>query len=89
MVFMWYTIKGTKGTREGYMETNESGTGAGPFWLGRIGGPKSVKRANQLVAEIPNEGTVLFWNYPEGGAYIFEMEYVTDGVGVTVSALRH
>lgn len=84
-IFMWYTIEGKKGTQEGYMETEESGTGAGPFWLGRIGGPRSVKRANQLVAEVPSYGSILYWNYPEGGADIFDMYDVANGVGVTVS----
>lgn len=89
-VFMWYTIKGANGTQEGYTETDNTEEPMGPFWLGKIGGPKSVKRANQLVAEVANEGTLLFWNYPEGGLYVFIMRYVANGEGVTVSsAQRH
>jgi hypothetical protein len=83
-VFMWYTIKGTKGTREGYMQTEESGESGGPFWLGRIGGPRSVKRANQLVAAMATYG-VLGWNYPRGGTYVFQL-YNVRGAGVSASA---
>jgi hypothetical protein len=83
VVFMWYTIKGTTGTREGYMLTEESGEGGGPFWLGKIGGLKSVKRANQLAANIRDYG-VLIWNYPRGGSYIFDLDEY-GGNGITAS----
>lgn len=82
-VFVWYTIKGTTGTQEGYMLTEGSTENSGPFWLGRIGASKNLKRANQLVA---STGSGLdFWNYPEGGAYIFQMYDLQDLAGLTVS----
>jgi hypothetical protein len=83
-LFVWYTIKGSKGTQEGYTQTEESGEVGGPFWLGRIGGPKSVKRANQLVAAIQNYG-VMGWDYPRGGDYIFQLYEDQRAGGVTVS----
>ncbi len=48
-VLVWYTIKGSKGTQQGFTSTEESGEVGGPFWLGRIGARKSIKRANQLL----------------------------------------
>ncbi len=78
-VFMWYTVRGTKATQQGYTLTLGTGETGAPFWLGRIGGPKSVTRANQLVAATTQYG-VLGWNYPIGGAYIFAV-YPSDETG--------
>jgi hypothetical protein len=88
-MFVWYTIKGTKGTQEGYMITEESGENCGPFWLGRVGGPKSVKRANQLVASASSGyGGVFGWEYPQGGAYVFDIYNDQDAGGITASIVR-
>jgi hypothetical protein len=87
-IFLWYTVNGTRGTQEGYMVTQELQTNGGPFWLGRVGGPKSVTRANQLVAAISsNYGGVLGWSYPRGGSFIFDV-YRYGGGGVTASLVR-
>ena len=82
-IFVWYTIKGSKGTQEGYTSTEESGEVGGPYWLGRIGGPKSVKRANQLVVCLYDG--VTGWEYPRGGDYIFQLYDDQRAAGVTVS----
>jgi hypothetical protein len=82
-IFVWYTIKGSKGTQEGYTSTEESGEVGGPYWLGRIGGPKSVKRANQLVVCIYDG--VTGWEYPRGGDYIFQLYDDQRAGGITVS----
>lgn len=84
--FVWYTIKGSKGTQEGYTTMEESGDIGGPFWLGRIAKNRSVKRANQLVVAIYNFG-ITGWDYPRGGDYIFLL-YGVRGDGVTVSLAR-
>ena len=84
-LFEWYTIKNYKGTYEGYMLTEESGEGGGPFWLGRVGGPKSVTRANQLVAAM---SSVMGWNYPRGGSYIFQIYDDYQAGGVSASVVR-
>jgi hypothetical protein len=81
-----YTIKGAAGTKEGYLLSEGSGEGGGPFWLGTIGAPKTLHRANQLVAAIRDTG-IVYWDYPEGGSYIYEM-YEEQGAGVTVSSAR-
>jgi hypothetical protein len=87
-IFMWYTIKGAKGTPEGYMPTNKTGQRAEQYWLGRVGGPK-VKRANQLVAATNSGyGGVFGWDYPRGGAYIFNLYNDQDATGVTASIVR-
>ena len=85
-LFEWYTIENYQGTYQGYMLTEESGEGSGPFWLGRIGGPKSLSRANQLVAAEYWDG-VIGWNYPRGGSYIFDIAASGPG-GVTASPAR-
>jgi hypothetical protein len=86
-IFLWYTIKGTNGTPEGYMGTNKTGQRAEQYWLGRVGGPK-VKRANQLVAATNSGyGGVFGWDYPRGGAYIFDL-YDDDATGVTASIVH-
>lgn len=85
-LFEWYTIANYQGTYQGYMLTEESSEGSGPYWLGRIGGPKSVPRANQLVAAEYWDG-VLGWNYPRGGSYIFTIGNSHPG-GVTASSAR-
>jgi hypothetical protein len=85
-IFVWYTIKGSSGTQEGFTTTEESGISGGPFWLGRIGGPKSVKRANQLVVAIYDG--VTGWDYPRGGDYIFQMYDDQRAGGVTASLAR-
>ena len=83
-------IKGTKGTEEGYMITEKSGENSGAFWLGRVGGPKSVTRANQLVAVGSSDyGGVFGWNYPLGGSYIFTIySSREDDSGITASIIR-
>jgi hypothetical protein len=85
-IFVWYTIKGSSGTQEGYTSTEESGEVGGPFWLGRIGGPKSVKRANQLVVAVYDG--VTGWDYPRGGDYIFQLYGDQRAGGVTASVAR-
>jgi hypothetical protein len=85
-IFVWYTIKGSKGTQEGYTSTEESGEVGGPFWLGRIGGPKSVKRANQLV--VGTYDGVTGWDYPRGGDYIFQLYDDQRAGGVSASLVR-
>jgi hypothetical protein len=85
-IFEWYTIADYQGTREGYMLTEESGESGGPFWLGRIGGPKSVTRANQLAGAML-EG-VMGWNYPRGGSYIFQIYDDQRAGGVSASVVR-
>jgi hypothetical protein len=82
-LFVWYTIKGSRGTQEGYTSTEESGEVGGPYWLGRIGGAKSVKRANQLVVCLYDG--VSGWEYPRGGDYIFQLYDDQRAGGVTVS----
>jgi hypothetical protein len=82
-IFEWYTIKNFKGTEEGYMSTEASVYGGGPFWVGRVGGNKSVKRANQLAADI--EGEVFGWNYPRGGSYIFQFYGGSQNGGISAS----
>jgi hypothetical protein len=86
-LFEWYTIKDYNGTYEGYMLTEESGEGSGPYWLGRIGGAKSVTRANQLVGAMTIYG-VMGWNYPRGGSYIFQIYDDSQAGGVSASAIR-
>ncbi len=85
-IFEWYTIKNYEGSEEGYMETEESGEVCTAFWLGRIGAPKSVRRANQLVAGT-GEG-ILGWNYPHGGSYVFQIYDYSEARGVTASTAR-
>ncbi|HVR46086.1 MAG TPA: hypothetical protein VMT95_05565 [Candidatus Binatia bacterium] len=88
-IFEWYTIHGTRGIEEGYMLTERSGQSGGAFWLGRIGGPKSVKRANQLVLTNSQYG-VLFYDYPEGGGAVFSLYNEQGAQGVTASlASKH
>jgi hypothetical protein len=87
-IFVWYTIEGTQGIEEGYTITEGSADEqySGPFWLGRVGGPKSVKRANQLVVGTADDG-VMGWNYPEGGGAIFDLYEASGAGGVTASIL--
>lgn len=86
-LFAWYTVKNYEATQEGYTITEESGEGSGPFWLGRVGGPKSVPRANQLVGAMTIYG-VMGWDYPRGGSYIFQMYNYSQAGGVSASILR-
>ena len=86
-LFEWYTIEDYKGAQEGYMLTEESGEGSGPFWLGRVGGSKSATRANQLVAAMTIYG-VMGWNYPRGGSYIFQLYDDSRSGGVSASTVR-
>ena len=86
-LFEWYTIKDYKGAYEGYMLTEGSGEGSGPYWLGRIGGPKSLTRANQLVGAMTIYG-VMGWNYPRGGSYIFQIYDDSQAGGVSASVVR-
>jgi hypothetical protein len=83
-IWVMYTLKGTSGIEEGFMAV-DTAEGMGPFWLGRIGVPKAQRRANQLVASVQDSG-VLYWDYPEGGLYVFRFGYSDEYGGVTVSS---
>lgn len=82
-IFVMYSIKGLSGERQGYALAEYSGSG--PFWLGKIGGAKSLQRANQLlVCGQSGYGGLMYYDYPEGGAYIYDL-YQYENCGVTVS----
>jgi hypothetical protein len=84
-IFAMYTIKGSTGIREGYSLAERAGQ-SGSFWLGKIGGPKSLHRANRLVlCGSYDYGGVLFYYYPEGGAAVFTLQDGRESSGVTVS----
>ncbi len=88
-IFVMYTITGSSGLQEGYSLTERAG-GSAPFWLGRIGGPKTLKRASQLVLCGDSDyGGVEFFDYPEGGAYVFEIQNLEQAGGATVSLPAH
>ncbi len=84
-LFVMFTLKGTSATEEGFMAVNKTAEGEGPFWLGRINAPKGRRRANQLVAS-PDDSGVMFWDYPEGGLYVFRFGSEDQYGGVTVSS---
>lgn len=84
-VLIMYTLKGTTGEREGYSIAQDS-DGSGPFWLGKIGGPKNAHRANQLVfCSRGGYGGVLFYDYPQGGEFVFDLDQLDEAGGATVS----
>jgi hypothetical protein len=82
-LFVMYTLNGSSGIEEGYMQVTE--TAEGPFWLGIVGGPKGRRRANQLVGTFGDSG-VLIYDYPEGGFSIFRLNEEDQYGGVTVSS---
>ncbi|HEY6484793.1 MAG TPA: hypothetical protein VIX83_00220 [Candidatus Cybelea sp.] len=84
-IFAMYTIKGTNVIREGYSLAERVGQSSS-FWLGKVGGPKSLHRANRLLLNGSYDyGGILFYYYPEGGAAVFAMQDELESSGVTVS----
>lgn len=84
VIFVMYTIKGSGAIQEGYGVAERAGE-SGPFWLGRVGGPKTLHRANRVIlCSSYDYGGISYYYYPELGASVFGLNLNGDE-GVTVS----